>query len=305
MTKLVWRRQKAKASAVIGLGSNSTRMLVCQSNNPNRIIDRGYALTRLFEGLDENRILSEKSIQKTLKAIIDMYSGANSKFDIHQFWIFATSALRDAKNKEEIVTPVYQRTGIEIDIITGEEEAYYSFLGAGVHQKENQPYGVIDIGGGSTEIAAGTKKTKPKAISMQLGVMRLLKAYPQVDLGNVDDLLKEIYRIVLMHKDLLFTNKVDTFVGVGGTFSTLEMLYDQRKIRGRSYFSKQQVYQKMVDLFSLSKEEREGYPFMPKGRGDITPYGFAILYTLMEVLSFSSVEVVRKGNLDGWLVAHV
>ena len=139
---------------------------------------------------------------------------------------------------------------------------------------------------------------------MQLGVMRLMKKFPDISVATLDNLLTHIYNI-LSSQSNFFPTGVENYIGVGGTFSTLEILYHKRKSFGRSFFTKKQVSEKMIDLFSLSVAERELYPHMPPGRGDITPYGFAILYMLMEFFSFSTVEVVRKGNLDGWLIAHV
>lgn len=287
---------------VIAIGSNSTRMLISPSGRPLKIIDRGYALTRLFEGLNQQNTLSDESIERTTNAILQMYEDAHEKYTINRFWIFATSALRDAKNKEEITGKVAQLTGIKILIISGKEEAYYSFVGAGAGLKGK--YGVIDIGGGSTEVAIGSDKTSPMTTSMQIGAMRLMKKYPAANLSTLRVMLEDI-RSVLAKQKVASLEKVDHYVGVGGTFTTLRALYKKGTTTNRKQrFSKKQVYDRMKDLFALSPLLRDEYPNMPKGRGDITPYGLAILYVLMDYLRIPYIEIGNKGNLDGWLIAH-
>lgn len=294
---------KNTVDGVIGIGSNSTRMSICVSGHPYKIIDRGYALTRLFEGLDKENNLSKESIDRTVNAIISMYEQAHEEHFVKEFWIFATSALRDAQNKQDIIRPVFNYTGKMITIIPGQTEAYYSFVGAGagVHSR----YGVIDIGGGSTEVAIGEKAGPIQTISFQVGALRLLKKFPDMNFQNVHILLNYI-QSMLPDKKGRSLSDIEYYIGVGGTFTTLRSLYEGGRFHKgqRRNFTKKQVFDQMKNLFLLTAEQREQYPHMPPGRGDITPYGLAILYTVMEYLSIAVVEIGRGGNLDGWLITH-
>ncbi len=295
--------KKRVVDGVIGIGSNSTRMLVCPKGKPLRIIDRGYSLTRLFEGLDKGNQLSKESILRTIQAILHMHNDAYEKYYVNRFWIFATSALRDAINRNDIIQTIYQTTGKSITIISGEEEAYYSFIGAGAGTKGK--YGVIDIGGGSTEIAYGSQLSYPKTSSLQLGAMRLLKKYPKATFQDLEGILEDVKNHLSIAKPIRLL-KNTRWIGVGGTFTTLKSLFHKKGIYPpkKQIFYKDQVYVKMKDLFSLPVPQRELYPNMPKGRGDITPYGFVVLYVLMDELKIPYVEVGNKGNLDGWLIVH-
>ncbi len=288
---------------VVGIGSNSTRMSLCVAGHPYKIIDRGYALTRLFEGLDDQKFLSKTSIDRTVTAILQMYDQAHSDYPINHFWIFATSALRDAKNKDEVIKRVFEGTGISIQIIPGQTEAYYSFIGAGAGIRTR--YGVIDIGGGSTEVAVGHASKKIVTTSFQIGALRLMKEFPDMNFHHVGELLSHIGNVFAKQKKPAGID-VNRYIGVGGTFTTLRALYvgDHYFDKVKKHFSKEQVFEQMKNLFVLSPAQRENYPHMPKGRGDITPYGLAILYQMMEHLSLRSVEVGRGGNLDGWLITH-
>ena len=152
--------------AVIVIGSNSTRLLVADecAELTNPIRDR--IETHLFLGMSAEGNLSEEAMQRTSSAVSMLKEKANPAKLIG---VFATSASRDAKNADLFAEMICQATGETLRILSGEEEATFSFLGASCGKR----CGVIDIGGGSTEIALGDETELRHACSLQLGASRL------------------------------------------------------------------------------------------------------------------------------------
>lgn len=142
-------------AAVIGIGSNSVRSLVARNNGGvfERLY-RGREGTRLFAGLDSDGRLKEESIRKTAEAVGRMAEAAREK-ETEDLSVFATSAARDAVNGKDFMAAIEAAAGIPPMILTGEEEARMSFFGASRAVKDECYCGVIDIGGGSTEIVTG------------------------------------------------------------------------------------------------------------------------------------------------------
>ena len=161
-------------TAVIGIGSNSVRSLLAEvSGTGFQRLRRDREGTRLFAGLDEAGNLDRDSMDKTVSAVRRMAMDAK-KLGAEKLAIFATSAARDAANGAEFMAEVEQATGIPLRIISGEEEAELSFLGASAAVSADR-CGMIDIGGGSTEIAVGTPAGIECAFSCQMGAVRLYR----------------------------------------------------------------------------------------------------------------------------------
>ena len=152
--------------AVIGVGSNSVRMLVAlvEEDGFTRLT-RDREGTRLFAGLDEKGNLSPESMAKTAGAVERMAQSAG-RIGCDRIHVFATSASREARNGAAFLALLRQKTGTEPEIVTGEEEAVLSFLGATeVAPPGTGRCGVIDIGGGSMELVIGEKARIDLALS--------------------------------------------------------------------------------------------------------------------------------------------
>ena len=164
--------------AVIGIGSNSVRMLTAEAEGGDfRRMARDRAGTRLFAGLDEQGNLSAESMARTLEAMSQMAQEARRR-RAERLHAFATSAARDARNGKEFMAAAEQATGVPLEILSGEEEAELSFLGARDVFPDGRRCGVIDIGGGSTEIVTGEGQGTDCAFSCQMGAVRLFRAIP-------------------------------------------------------------------------------------------------------------------------------
>ena len=177
--------------AAIGIGSNSVRMIVALvADGQATLVRRDRAGTRLFAGLDEHRNLSAQAMDATVAVVRDMAISAREE-GAQEVRLFATSATRDAVNKDEFARLLQERAGLELEICSGEEEAGLSFLGA-----TGEGYcGVIDIGGGSTEVVMGEEQDIRCAFSCQMGAVRLSSRIPinsHSDLQTVIDLAMSI-----------------------------------------------------------------------------------------------------------------
>ena len=157
--------------AVIVIGSNSTRLLVADECAELTSPIRDRIETQLFLGMSAEGNLSEEAMRRTAAAVSALKEKANPAKLIG---VFATSASRDAKNADLFSRMIFQSTGEMLRILSGEEEATFSFLGA----SRGKRCGMIDIGGGSTEIALGDEGALRHAYSLQLGASRLFKLQP-------------------------------------------------------------------------------------------------------------------------------
>lgn len=282
--------------AVIDIGTNSTRLAVAESIDG--IVQMRYtevAETRLGEGMGIERMIRPIPLERNVKAIKDFVQKAET-MQVEHIRLTATSALRDAQNKEAVQQRILQSTGYSVELLSGTEEARLSYLGAsGDFVQYHRPLAVLDIGGGSTELVYPVAEGLHSA-SVNMGAVRLLE-HPELQAQMTDTLA---------------TLKADDFpanamlIAVGGTNTCLMAMelgmtqYDGNKIHGQS-MTKQQVDAWCERLFALSQEEREQIPGMKRKRADIIPYGVQILQKTMELLQQTEVTISDKGLVYGLL----
>ena len=290
-------------AAVIGIGSNSVRMLAAaiEGNIGHRLM-RDRASTRLFAGLDEHRMLSEESMERTLSAVRAQALKARV-LGAETLSIFATSATRDAANGQEFAKLVEARTGCPLHICSGEEEAALSFAGA----TDGGDCGVIDIGGGSTEVITGEGMDVTTAFSCQMGAVRLFRL---IDIHSRADIPDAIAAAKGVLRDQLATvsekPNPSRWWGTGGTFTALAALVrdvpwtDRTNMHG-TMLSRDRVRTEAEFLSELSLPERLRIPSLQPGRADIVVHGICILLACMEELSIERITVSEYGNLDGFL----
>lgn len=282
--------------AVIDIGTNSTRLAVAESiDGIVQMRHTEVAETRLGEGMGIERMIRPIPLERNVKAIKDFVQKAET-MQVEHIRLTATSALRDAQNKEAVQQRILQSTGYSVELLSGTEEARLSYLGAsGDFVQYHRPLAVLDIGGGSTELVYPVAEGLHSA-SVNMGAVRLLE-HPELQAQMTDTLA---------------TLKADDFpanamlIAVGGTNTCLMAMelgmtqYDGNKIHGQS-MTKQQVDAWCERLFALSQEEREQIPGMKRKRADIIPYGVQILQKTMELLQQTEVTISDKGLVYGLL----
>ncbi len=294
--------------AVIGIGSNSVRMLLAEKDQSAiRRLLRDREGTRLFAGLDEEGRLSSESMALTCSAVCRMVRHAREE-GVDQPRVFATSASRDATNGEAFLRMLREKAGVEVEILSGREEAELSFYGASAVLNHVEPRGVVDIGGGSTELVIGGSQGIQRAVSCQMGAVRLFRRMPiasreqmiPVEQEAADILQKEF---PLDPKDIL----PEAWVGTGGTFTTLSAIArkvpwtDRANMHGTAV-TLTEILEIGRELADMPLEKRMTLPGLQPSRADIVVHGICILLAVMRHLGLEQIYVSEWGNLDGYIL---
>ena len=283
--------------AVIDMGTNSTRLAVAEwSDRGLQMVETKVAETRLGEGLGSECRIKPIPLARNVEAVQQFVKRAG-ELGVEDIRITATSAVRDAVNKEEGKQAIGQAAGVPLEILPGEMEARLSYLGAsGDFLHWNRPLAVLDIGGGSTELVYPLKDEIHSA-SVNMGAVRLLE-HDELR-GQVDIVLRGLLAQPLPPQCAL--------IAVGGTNTCLMAMelgltrYDGSKIHGQC-LSKARVDAWCQRLLSMTQEERIQIPGMKEKRADIMPYGVLILQQAMELLDMQEVCISDKGLVYGLLL---
>ncbi|MGM0501308.1 MAG: Ppx/GppA phosphatase family protein [Bacillota bacterium] len=282
--------------AAIDIGTNSIRLLIAeyQDGSLDKLVNE-LRVPRLGEGLNNGRInlKAQKRAIKVLKEyreLIEQYQA--------DYRAVATSAIRDADNKDEFLKRVKEESGIKIDVIEGLEEARLSYLGIvkGVEKNEDNML-AIDIGGGSTEFIFGTVSGVTEYNSINLGAVRLKESHGE-NIEAMQDEAKEKIKAVLAVKE------PQILLGVGGTITTLAAIeqeldtYQPQKIQ--NYELDLKTINEIFDyLAGLSLQERKKVVGLQEQRADIIIAGIVIVIAIMEYCSLRKLIVSDFGILEG------
>ena len=288
-----------KRIAAIVIGSNSTKMLAADACDQLSNPCRARAETRLFLGMSQDGYFSEEAIQYTVDAVAALHKKALDE-QAELLGIYATSASRDAKNADVLSRMLYDRTNFPLTVLSGKEEAAYSFAGA----SDGKKCCVIDIGGGSTEIVLGENLDIFHAHSLQLGASRLFKMQPihtESDVPKALETAKEIIRT--LPSPLLKHEGIHSFRLVGGTCTTLARMAGADE---EGFTASRDTVCKYLHLLAATpREKRAEIPGVPATRVDILPTGLAILLAVMEELHIAEAIVTKRVNADGLLREYV
>jgi len=297
--------------AAIDCGTNSIRLLIADITNGTLTdVVRTMVIVRLGEGVDKTGEFSQAALERTFAAI-ERFAELISKHQPEQVRFVATSASRDVSNRDEFVDGVASRLGIEPDIISGDEEAALSFLGAtadllNLDNPPTAPYLVVDIGGGSTEFVLGT--TAPTAaISTNVGCVRMTErhlisdpATPQqiaAATADIDAAIDLAYAAVPIAQ-------AKSLIGLAGSVTTVAAIalglseYDSTAIHG-SRISAQDVHRVTQDLLAMTRAERAKLGPMHEGRIDVIGSGALVLDRIMIRTGLMQVVVSERDILDG------
>jgi exopolyphosphatase/guanosine-5'-triphosphate,3'-diphosphate pyrophosphatase len=291
--------------AAVDVGTNSVRLLVADPGSPLSTVERLMRITRLGKGVDARGHLDDEALHRTLETIGD-YARRWQELGAERVRITATSAVRDAGDRERFFDGVRERTGMGAEVLTGEQEAATTFIGATASVEGEPPYLVLDIGGGSTELILGT--TRPEAsTSRQLGCVRLTERSladdppPAAQVRSaqqvVDVELEAAERVVE-------ARRAKTLVGVAGTVTTIAALY-----LGLDDYIPEAIHGTRVpldgvvaiteQLAALPAAGRAALGPMAPGREDVILGGALILRRVMERFGFDEVLVSEADILDG------
>ena len=290
--------------AVIGVGSNSTRYLLGEiTGNKVQVLRRMREGTRLFAGLEEG-MLQEEHMLRTVNAAA-MFAKDARDAGCEHIHLIGTSAARDAKNGDTLCELVESLCGVPLSILSGKEEARLSFLGAA----GTGFCGMLDIGGGSTELATGGGGRPLRACSVQLGAARLKGERPDLSgsgLAQATALAESRVKDTWSHVGMGGADFPDAWYGVGGTLTCLAALdmrlkeFDRDVVEGHALT--REIVEAWAESFTLMTEiEIMAIPGLQPQRADIIAHGTVALLGVMRALDIPRVVVSNKSNLDGYL----
>ena len=294
----------AKRYAVVDIGTNSVRLMIAEETGGNiKAVLKTLNTVRTGEGVALTGSMTEGAMQRTVDALCG-YKQTAILCGAEQIWFFATSAVREAQNREELLRRVYERCGIAIDVISGEEEARIGFLGAaGTGERR----GIIDIGGGSTEVICGRDETLDYVKSFKVGTVRALSLYPQAnETGDFDAARSWVQKTIAELAGRKEFAGVP-FIGIGGTATALAAIalelktYVSQKVQGYVLTA-----DKLADIFAMlsgmTVEQRKSVIGLEPMRADVIAFGCAILQSFMSVIGISEIEVSDRDNQEGYLM---
>ncbi|WP_420080586.1 exopolyphosphatase [Streptomyces sp. JL4002] len=309
--------------AGIDCGTNSIRLLVadCDPATGELVeLDRRMTIVRLGQGVDRTGRLAPEALERTFAACRE-YAGIIKELGAERVRFVATSASRDAENREDFVRGVVEILGVEPEVISGDQEAEFSFTGAtrelAAHEHLARPFLVVDIGGGSTEFVVGDDHVRA-ARSVDVGCVRMTERHLVVD-GVVTDppseeqiaaVRADIEAALDLAAETVPLAEARTLVGLAGSVTTLAGIalglpaYESSAIH-HSRISHEQVREITERMLTSTHDERAAIPVMHPGRVDVIGAGALVLLAIMERTGAEEVVVSEHDILDGiaWSVA--
>ncbi len=297
--------------AAIDCGTNSIRLLIADIEDEQLTdVVRTMRVVRLGEGVDRTGQFSEAALVRTFAAC-DEYRDLIAEHKPERIRFVATSASRDASNREDFFAGVLERIGVLPDVISGDEEAQLSFSGATSDLRVSSnppesPFLVIDIGGGSTEFVLG-EAGPSAALSTNVGCVRMTERHlvsdpptqEQIKLATAD-----IDEAITQAGAVVPFDQAGSLIGVAGSVTTVAALalglseYDPKKIHG-SRISAVDVHRITGELLAMPRVDRAKLAPMHEGRIDVIGGGALVLDRIMSKLGIAEVVVSESDILDG------
>lgn len=282
----------------IDCGTNSIRLLIAdveRTDSGVQLTDatRVMRIVRLGEGVDANGVFSEGALERTFTAARE-YAQILEQYPVQSLRFGATSATRDARNRDIFLDGIERILGVRPEVISGDEEAALSFAGALLAlggSEENTV--VVDLGGGSTEFVLGNSADGVVAArSMNIGCVRLTERYAvdsPVSADQRESIIADVDAAIDGAADRVDFSSARALVGVAGTVTTLTAhalglpSYDSERIN-RIYLTEAQTAASAIALVGMSREERENLGYMHPGRVDVIGTGVLIWSRIVERL---------------------
>ena len=288
--------------AVIDVGTNSTRLYVAEVGTAQKTILKKLETTRLGEGIGSSRTMGAVPLARTTDAIRDFFLDAkNAGVEDGQVYIYATAVVREAENKSEFIRLVREKTGKIPEILPGDAEGRIAYRGASIGYPG---YGVIDIGGGSTEVVCGDGESI-HALSQKIGGVRLKEKFGMDDQVAIEPVRAWCETFLDAYK----TTGIDRakgLIGVSGTPTTLASLaqgsnvYRAELVQGYA-LSRETMERELEKLAAMTGAERRAYSGEFAPRADIIVYGGCMLSAFMRHFEFTEIVVSDRDSLEGYL----
>ena len=302
--------------AFIDIGTNTILCLIAElrSDGSFDVLDDLAEITRLGQGVQRTGSIGPQGEERSRKTL-RRYLERCQVLKVQEVRSVGTSALRDAQNSAEVRARFKEQLGLDVRVISGDEEAAYSFLAVqkGLLLKGRELL-VIDVGGGSTELIRGNQAGVSQAISIDIGSVRLTEQFLHSDPVRKEEYEKLMVAIekalASLPEQWLKDSSILTLVGIAGTFTTLSAVekklvsYTHAEVHG-SPLTLREV-QRQVALFeSKTIAERKAIPGVEPNRADVILAGACLIERMMTLFDSERVIVsdhgVRYGLLHEWL----
>lgn len=302
-----------KRVAAIDCGTNSVRLLIAEADEASGLLNdvvREMRIVRLGEGVDATGRLGAAALHRAFGAV-DEYAAMIERSNVDAVRFVATSATRDAENRDEFVSGIRGRLGVEPEVISGAEEAQLSFTGAtGTLEIAGAatPCLVVDIGGGSTEFVMGEPGRAPTAsASIDIGCVRMTERHFVTDppwpaevaaaRDDIDAAIAEVAKSVPLRQ-------AGSLVGLAGSVTTVAALalgmweYDSTKIHG-AVITAADIHRVCEELLYANRDKRSANPVVHPGRVDVIAAGSLVLSAIVAHTGLPEILVSEHDILDG------
>ncbi len=297
--------------AAIDIGTNTILLLVSEIDGKNiKPLLEKERIARLGEGLHPHKILLKEAMERAFEVLKEYLFDCES-LRVQKVFAVGTSALREANNANEFLKEVKENLNLSIEIISGEEEAYLSYLAVSKDLNEgSKKILVVDVGGGSTELILGVGGEILDWVSLPMGSVRFTEEFLHSDPVHPEELKEMEKRIDHSLKDVSSFQIPEIVVAVGGTATTLVQVE-----MGLSEFSTQKIHhfkltreaiERQISLYrSKTQKERKTIQGLAPLRADVILAGASILYKIMEKMNSNEVMVSCHGIRYGLLYKNL
>ena len=293
--------------AVVDMGTNSTRLLVADVDGTQiREVERRSTVTRLGRGVDTSGVLSGEAIEDVCQAVGE-YVSLYERAGVERVVALATSAVRDARNSGAFIGELRERFALDGRVLSGDDEARLTYLGA-VHERPPAADTlVVDIGGGSTELVVGAGSDVAFHASLQAGTVRHTERHLRHDPAGADELealagdVRALIDGALSGSDFARARRG---IGVAGTPTSLAAIeqrlvpYDPDAVHGYE-LSLESIQRMCSELAAKSLTERLDVPGLHAGRAPTIVAGVVILIQVMRAFGLDRIEVSEHDILYG------
>jgi exopolyphosphatase / guanosine-5'-triphosphate,3'-diphosphate pyrophosphatase len=293
--------------AVIDIGTNSTRLLISDVEGANaEQVERRTTVTNMGRGVDHTNLICADAVEDVCRVIAD-YMARYEEMGAERVMAIATSAVREAANGEAFIAELRERFALDTRLLTGEEEAHLTYLGATAHRAEGELTLVFDIGGGSTELIIGTGMDVGFHTSLQAGTIRQSERHltsDPPDPHELEDLASEVRNLIdgaVAEQPAAAPTRAIAVAGTPTSLAAVDQAlepYDPGRVHG--YRLGMRKIQRMLSrLSSLPLAERLRVPGLHPGRAPTIVAGAVILVQVMRAFGLEEIEVSELDILHG------
>ena len=303
-----------KKAAAIDIGTNSMRFMLCEiKGNTITKKEKELIITRIGKGVSKTGMITEKSMIKNIDAL-KYFKNKAEKHGALEIYAIATSAVRDALNREAFVADALIQAGVKVMVISGEEEAELGHKGVMSEiQNPQERVLIIDIGGGSTELILGSKNKIDYSTSIPAGAVRMTEQFvtsnpiSSEDIENMKNKLDELFHEPF---EYLSNKRIDRIVAIGGTATTAASIFHSMSIYDPVIVHNTVINSSFIDstfnkLKDMTISERYGVKGLQKERADVMPAGIYILQHIAKGLKRDSVIISESDNLEGIIEKYI